>query len=243
MGATRSTSFRASTSSSSSPDTRRTPGLAGSKRSCRTSTISERPARRRYPCRIAAASRSMPPPRPTAADLRAAAGTSIPDLIAPGLDVLFCGINPGLYSAATGCHFARPGNRFWPALHAAGFTPRRLQPWERSELLAAGCGVTNLVKRATVAADELSTDELRAGGKALARKVARWHPRVVAIVGVGAYRTAFERPKAALGRQPERIGGALLWVLPNTSGLNANHRPEDFANAFRALRRALVPGQ
>ena len=179
-----------------------------------------------------------PPSKPTAAQLRAAAGQSIRDVIAPGLGVLFCGINPGLYSAATGCHFARPGNRFWPALHAAGFTRRRLQPWEREELLAAGIGVTNLVRRATVAADELAPAELRAGARRLARKVARFRPRVVAIVGIGAYRTAFDRPRATLGRQDETIGGALVWVLPNTSGLNANHRPADFTRAFLALRRA-----
>jgi TDG/mug DNA glycosylase family protein len=177
----------------------------------------------------------MPPLKPTAADLRKAVGKSIPDVIDSGLDVLFCGINPGLYSAATGCHFARPGNRFWPALHAAGFMSRRLQPWERDELLACGCGVTNLVRRATVAADELSVEELRAGARRLARKVARVRPRFVAIVGIGAYRAAFDRPRAALGRQPERLGGAVLWVLPNTSGLNANHRPADFARAFRSL--------
>lgn len=177
----------------------------------------------------------QPPPKPSAADLKAAVGESIPDVVAPGLDVLFCGINPGLYSAATGCHFARPGNRFWPALHAAGLTPRRLQPWERDELLASGCGVTNLVKRATVAADELSVAELRAGAHRLARKVARLRPRFVAVVGIGAYRVAFDRPRATMGRQPERLGNAILWVLPNTSGLNANHRPADFARAFRAL--------
>ena len=179
---------------------------------------------------------SIPATKPTAADLRAAVGRTIPDLIAPGLDVLFCGINPGLYSAATGCHFARPGNRFWPALHAAGFTERRLLPWERAELLAAGCGITNLVARATVAADELTPAELRAGAKRLARKVARWQPRVVAIVGIGAYRVAFDRPRAGLGRQADRLGDAVVWVLPNTSGLNANHRPADFAEAFRELR-------
>ncbi|HUL72648.1 MAG TPA: G/U mismatch-specific DNA glycosylase [Vicinamibacterales bacterium] len=181
---------------------------------------------------------SAPRRKPTRADLRAAVGKSIPDVIAPRLDVLFCGINPGLYSAATGCHFARPGNRFWPALHAAGFTPRRLQPWERKELLRCGCGVTNLVRRATVAADELAPEELRAGARRLARKAARLRPRAVAIVGIGAYRTAFGRPRAVLGRQAERLGGAILWVLPNTSGLNANHRPADFARAFRALRLA-----
>ena len=180
----------------------------------------------------------MPPRKPTPADLRAAVGKSLRDVIAPGLDVLFCGINPGLYSAATGCHFARPGNRFWPALHAAGFTTRRLHPWEREEMLAARIGVTNLVRRATVAADELAPAELRAGASRLARKVARFRPRVVAIVGIGAYRTAFDRPRATLGRQEEAIGGAIVWVLPNTSGLNANHRPADFTRAFRALRRA-----
>jgi TDG/mug DNA glycosylase family protein len=180
----------------------------------------------------------MPPRKPTPADLRAAVGQSIRDVIAPGLDVLFCGINPGLYSAATGCHFARPGNRFWPALYAAGFTPRRLEPWERKELLAAGIGVTNLVRRATVAADELAPAELRAGARRLARKVARFRPRAVAIVGIGAYRTAFDRPRAAFGRQKETIGGVMVWVLPNTSGLNANHRPADFTRAFLELRRA-----
>ena len=180
----------------------------------------------------------MPTLKPTPADLRAAVGKSIRDVVAPGLDVLFCGINPGLYSAATGCHFARPGNRFWPALHAAGFTPRRLQPWEREELLASRIGVTNLVRRATVAADELAPEELRAGARRLVRKVARLGPRVVAIVGIGAYRVAFDRPRATLGRQSETIGGAMVWVLPNTSGLNANHRPADFTRAFLALRRA-----
>ncbi len=180
-----------------------------------------------------------PPPKPTPADLRAAVGKSIRDVIAPGLDVLFCGINPGLYSAATGCHFARPGNRFWPALHAAGFTPRRLQPWERESLLQARLGVTNLVQRATVAADELEPAELRAGARRLARKVSRFRPRVVAVVGIGAYRVAFERPRATMGRQAERVGGAMIWVLPNTSGLNANHRPQDFTRAFRELKAAL----
>ena len=177
--------------------------------------------------------------KPTAADLRAAEGRGIRDVIAPGLDVLFCGINPGLYSAATGCHFARPGNRFWPALAAAGFTPAVLRPNQRAEMLAAGLGVTNLVARATASAAELTDDEIRAGRPGLVRKVKRYRPRAVAVVGIGAYRTAFDRPAAALGRQPEDLAGALLWVLPNTSGLNAHHRPADFANAFRALRDAL----
>ena len=180
--------------------------------------------------------------RPTAADLRAAAGCRIRDVIAPGLDVLFCGINPGLYSAATGCHFARPGNRFWPALAAAGFTRGVLRPTQRADMLASGLGITNLVARATVSAAELTADEIRAGRPRLERKVRRYRPRAVAVVGIGAYRIAFDRPAAALGRQPENLAGALLWVLPNTSGLNAHHRPADFADAFRALRDALRSG-
>jgi len=179
---------------------------------------------------------------PSIADLKAATGKSIRDLIASDLDVLFCGINPGLYSAATGHHFARPGNRFWPALHAAGFTPRQLHPSEERELLAHGCGITNLVARATVAADELDGEELRDGRIRLERKVRRYRPRYVAVVGIGAYRVGFDRPRAGLGAQPEQLGGAVVWVLPNTSGLNANHRPADFARAFSELRRASLIG-
>lgn len=179
------------------------------------------------------------PPRPTREQLAASAGRSIPDLIAPDLDVLFCGINPGLYSAATGLHFARPGNRFWAALHDSGFTPARVQPWERTVLLSLGIGITNLVARSTATADELTKDELERGRVALERKVSRYRPRKVAMVGIGAYRTAFGRRRAELGRQPETIGDAMLWVLPNTSGLNANHQPADFADAFSALRRAV----
>ena len=175
------------------------------------------------------------PPSPTPAELKAAVGRTIRDVIAPGLDILFCGINPGLYSAATGHHFARPGNRFWPALHAAGLTPRLLHPSEERALLKYGCGITNLVRRATVAADELDVDELRAGRRRLGRKVDRYHPRVVAVVGIGAYRTAFDQPRAVIGLQEEPMGDARVWVLPNTSGLNANHRPADFAKAFAAL--------
>jgi TDG/mug DNA glycosylase family protein len=177
-------------------------------------------------------------PRPSKADLEADVGRTIADIIAPDLDVLFCGINPGLYSAATGHHFARPGNRFWPALHAGGFTPRVLKPWEERDLLSHKCGVTNLVDRATVAAAELSREELRAGRARLERQVRRYRPRFVAVVGIGAYQTAFERPSATLGVQTEGLAGAVVWVLPNTSGLNANHRPADFARAFRNLRRA-----
>jgi TDG/mug DNA glycosylase family protein len=175
------------------------------------------------------------PKRPTPAELAAAYGGTIQDVIAPGLDVLFCGINPGLYSAATGHHFARPGNRFWRALHAGGFTPRQLAPWEERELLVYGCGITNLVSRATTAAAELTIAELREGGLRLERKVRRYRPRWVAIVGITAYRTAFDRPRALLGEQPEQLATAGLWVLPNPSGLNAHHRPADFGRAFAAL--------
>ena len=137
-----------------------------------------------------------PPARPSAAEVRAAEGGTIPDLIAPGLDVLFCGINPGLYSAATGHHFARPGNRFWRALHDGGFTRHVFRPWQRQALLAAGVGITNLVRRATATAAELDDDEIRAGRRVLERKVRRYRPRAVAVVGIGAYRVAFARPKA-----------------------------------------------
>jgi double-stranded uracil-DNA glycosylase len=191
---------------------------------------------------VKAHSEGMPiprPTRPTAEELAAAEGGTIPDVIAPDLDVLFCGINPGLYSAATGWHFARPGNRFWPALTSAGFTESQLHPSQRRELLAHGIGITNLVARATAMAAELSDEELRAGRGRLERKVRRYRPRAVAIVGVGAYRTAFNRPLASPGRQDESLAGALLWVLPNTSGLNAHYQAADFTRAFAALRRAV----
>jgi len=161
------------------------------------------------------------------------------DVIAPDLDVLFCGINPGLYSAAMGWHFARPGNRFWPALAASGFTATQLHPSQQAELLAARLGITNLVARATVAADELEADEIRAGRPRLERKVRRYRPLAVAVVGIGAYRIAFDRPRAGFGRQPEAIAGALAWVLPNTSGLNAHYQAAGFARAFADLRAAV----
>ena len=177
-------------------------------------------------------------PRPTPTEIAAARGGRVPDLIAPGLKVLFVGINPSLYSAAVGHHFARPGNRFWPTVHAAGFTPRRLTPDEERELLAAGYGITNLVARATAAADELTAEELAAGAKALTRKVNRHRPRWVAVLGVTAYRTAFARPRAVLGRQEETIGAARVWVLPNPSGLNAHYQLADLARLFTELRAA-----
>ncbi|RPI90306.1 MAG: G/U mismatch-specific DNA glycosylase [Chloroflexi bacterium] len=159
------------------------------------------------------------------------------DVIAPGLRVLFCGINPGLYSGATGHHFARPGNRFWPTLHQAGFTPRLLDPSEERELLASGYGITNLVPRATATADELAPDELVAGRRRLQAKVKRYQPQVVAVLGISAYRTAFAQKAVAPGKQPEPLAGALVWVLPNPSGLNAHYQLASLVEHFRELRR------
>lgn len=163
---------------------------------------------------------------------------TISDVIASDLNILFCGINPGLYSGYTGFHFARPGNRFWPTLHNAGFTPRRLAPAEEQELLRYGYGITNLVERATASAAELAPEELVAGGQRLIQKIEQYRPRVLAVLGVSAYRLAFGAPCAALGRQPERIGGALLWVLPNPSGLNAHYTPAALAEVYCAFRIA-----
>jgi TDG/mug DNA glycosylase family protein len=191
---------------------------------------------------VSRASRTPPGRRPTKDELRAAYGRSIPDLIAPRLEVLFCGINPGLYSGATGHHFARPGNRFWRALHAAGFTGTVLVPWDERRLLEVGCGITNLIARATATAAELKPDEYRAGRRRLERKVQRYAPRWVAIVGIGAYRLAFDRPRAVVGPQPERLGSAGLWVLPNPSGLNANHQLPELKQTFGELARAVRRG-
>ena len=177
-------------------------------------------------------------PRPTRAALLAADDRLVPDVIAPGLRVLFCGINPGLYSAFTGHHFAGPGNRFWPALHAAGFTERVLAPHESRELLARGCGVTNVVARATATAAELAPAEFAEGGRQLAARVARYQPRVLAVLGVGAYRTAFAQPRAALGRQPHPLGDTVVWVVPNPSGLNANYQLPELARLLAEVRAA-----
>ncbi|MFG3054478.1 G/U mismatch-specific DNA glycosylase [Kitasatospora sp. NPDC048239] len=184
----------------------------------------------------------MPTPsplKPTAEQLLAARDTTIPDVVAPGLRVLFCGINPGLWSGATGHHFARPGNRFWPALHRSGFTPRQLRPDEQGELLDLGLGITNVAPRATAKADELTADELRAGGAALTERVLRLRPQVLAVLGIGAYRTAFGRRGAAIGRQEEGLGDTEVWVLPNPSGLNAHYTPASLAEEFRRLREAV----
>ncbi|WP_051836053.1 G/U mismatch-specific DNA glycosylase [Streptomyces sp. NRRL WC-3742] len=177
--------------------------------------------------------------KPTPEQLRAAQDTTIADVTGPNLKVLFCGINPGLWSGATGHHFARPGNRFWPALHRSGFTPRLLRPEEQGELPALGLGITNVAPRTTAKADELTAEELREGGAALTARVLRLRPRVLAVLGIGAYRTAFGRRKAAIGRQPEGIGDTEVWVLPNPSGLNAHYTLDALAEEFRVLREAV----
>ncbi|MYS83649.1 G/U mismatch-specific DNA glycosylase [Streptomyces sp. SID5474] len=173
--------------------------------------------------------------------MAAAHGRTIPDVIGPNLRVLFCGINPGLWSGATDRHFARPGNRFWPALYASGFTPRLLAPTEQDELLALGLGITNVVARTTARADELTRDEYVAGGAALTARVHKYRPAWLAVLGIGAYRTGFGRSKAVVGRQRETIGDTGIWVLPNPSGLNAHWTAAALAEAFAELRAASDP--
>jgi len=177
--------------------------------------------------------------KPSRADLLAAQNKTVPDVIAPGLRVLFCGINPGLYSGATGHHFARPGNRFWPTLHQAGFTSKLLAPVEEKNLLMDGYGITNLVARATATADELALEELVKGRQRLIAKIKRYHPTIVAILGIGAYRTAFGYPIATLGEQHDLLATARIWVLPNPSGLNAHYSLADLVDHFRRLHQAL----
>jgi len=176
--------------------------------------------------------------RPTTADLAAAYGRAIPDVIARDLAVLFCGINPGLWSAATGHHFARPGNRFWPALHRSGFTPRQMSPEEQNALLSLRLGVTNLVERGSARADELTSEELRAGAETLDLKLRRHRPAWLAVLGVGAYRTAFGIRSATVGPQPESRGTTRVWVLPNPSGLNAHYSLDRLTSEFSRLRAA-----
>ncbi len=180
---------------------------------------------------------------PTKSELRAACGGRLRDVIAPRLAVLFVGINPGRYSAAVGHHFARPGNRFWPALHRAGITDRPLKPDAERELLAFGYGITNIVCRVTATAAELSRAELIAGARRLAAKVRRYRPRMVVVLGIGAYRAAFQRPHARLGAQRDSVGGASLWVLPNPSGLNANYPLAELARRFQEVHAAGAQGR
>ncbi|MEU9436484.1 G/U mismatch-specific DNA glycosylase [Streptomyces sp. NPDC048252] len=172
----------------------------------------------------------------TQAELEAARDRLVPDVVAGGLRVLFCGINPGLMTAATGHHFARPGNRFWPVLHLSGFTPRLLKPAEQQELLSYGLGITNVVARATARADELTAREYQDGGRLLAEKVTLLKPRWLAVVGVTAYRAAFDDRKAAVGPQERVIGDTRVWVLPNPSGLNAHWTAATMAEEFARLR-------
>jgi TDG/mug DNA glycosylase family protein len=179
--------------------------------------------------------------RPSRAELLAARGKTVPDVIAADLAVLFVGINPGLYTAAIGHHFGRPGNRFWPALHAGGFTPRLFSPYEERALLPLGYGITNVVTRATATADELMQAELIEGGRRLCAKALRYRPRILAFVAIGAYRAAFGRPRAVPGPQDETIGPSRVWVLPNPSGLNAHYQAADLARLFRELHEGAEP--
>jgi TDG/mug DNA glycosylase family protein len=177
---------------------------------------------------------------PSKAELEDARGRTIPDVLEPDLDVVFVGINPGLWSGAVGHHFARPGNRFWKALYGSGFTDRLLSPFEDASLLDWNLGVTNLVARTTARADELSAEEIRSGARELEQRLAPLRPRLVAVLGIGAYRTGFGQRDAVLGPREEDLAGSRLWILPNPSGLNAHHQLDDLIERFRALRAALA---
>ncbi len=180
------------------------------------------------------------PWRPTRAQLDAARSGSVPDVLAEGLDVVFVGINPGLYSAAVGHHFARPGNRFWKALHRSGFTSSEWSPFDDRDLVTVGIGITNLVDRPTATAAQLTSAELRAGRATLESKIASTRPRTVAVLGITAYRSSFGQPGAVLGPQDHDIADAPVWVLPNPSGLNAHHQIDDLVRRFDAFRAALA---
>ena len=177
--------------------------------------------------------------KPTKEALRDAVNRTTEDLIDYNLKVLFCGINPGMWSGATGFHFAKPGNRFWKTLHLSGFTDRLLHPSEEHELLENGCGITSFCKRTTARADELSNEEMIEGGKVLVKKVLEFTPQFLAVLGIGAYRTGFNQPKAHLGLQDEKIGETKIWLLPNPSGLNAHYQLNDLAKLFGELRQAI----
>ena len=180
-----------------------------------------------------------PYPRPSRAELSAAQGQPVPDLVAPGLRLLLCGINPSLWSAVAGCHFGNPANRLWPTLHLAGLTPRRLHPSEGAELLRLGIGVTNFVNHATATAAEISREQVVASRARVEATVLTWRPRVVAFLGLSAYRVAFARPRAAVGRQGELIGASVVWLLPNPSGLNAHYQLPDLARVYGEVRAHL----
>lgn len=178
---------------------------------------------------------------PTADELLASYGAAVPDLVAPGLRVLLCGINPSLWSGWSGLHFGRPGNRLWLVLHRAGFTEWQLRPEHTGDLLSAGLGVTNLVQRATARADELADTELRDGVGRLERACRAWQPAWVAVLGLSAYRTAFDRPRARPGRRAETLGGSGLWLLPNPSGLNASYQLPALTELYAELRAEAYP--
>ncbi len=177
--------------------------------------------------------------KPTKEELQTAVGKTINDVVAPNLKVLFCGINPGLWSGATGHHFAKPGNRFWKVLHLSGFSERLLSPHEERELLNDGYGITNVVGRTSARADELANEEIIAGSEKLVEKVLRFEPQILAVLGIGTYRIAFNQPKAKLGLQVETIGETLIWLLPNPSGLNAHYQLDDFVELFSELRQTV----
>ena len=181
---------------------------------------------------------SAAPFKPSKQQLAEAKGKTVPDVIAKNLRVLFCGINPGLYTAAVGHHFARPGNRFWPALYNSGFTDRLLSPFDERELLNHNLGITNVVSHATASASEVTKEDFVKGGRTLRSKVRRYRPRIVAILGIEAYRKAFGRVHVEVGEQEQTIGDARLWVLPNPSGLNASYQLKDFTRLFRKLLKA-----
>ena len=183
---------------------------------------------------------SMSVYRPTKLDLENALDRTTEDLLDHDLKVLFCGINPGLYSAATGFHFARPGNRFWKVLHLAGFTDRQIDPSEEHELLAIGYGITSLVSRTTARADQLNVEEYVRGGQIVIRKIKKFGPRTVAFLGIGAYRAAFDKPTAKTGPQPEKIHDSQIWLLPNPSGINANYQLDDLVTLFSQMKRSLA---
>jgi double-stranded uracil-DNA glycosylase len=180
----------------------------------------------------------------TKAELEAYRDATVPDLVGERPRLVFVGINPGLWTAATQTHFAHPSNRFYPALHRAGITARELDrvagltAADREHLTGRGVAITNLVARATARASELSSAELREGAEALARRLERWQPAVVAVAGVTVYRTAFRRPRAPLGPQPEGLCGAVLWTVPNPSGLNAHETIDTLATAYREVAAA-----
>lgn len=179
-------------------------------------------------------------PKPSRAEILAAANRRVPDLIGPNLKVLYCGTNPGLYSAAIGHHFGRPGNRFWPAIHAGGFTERLFSPYEDGDFLELGYGLTNIHERATAGMAELSNAELKSGCGRLKAKVLVQRPKVLAVLSIGAYRTAFDDPRAKLGPQPAMIGATRIWVLPSPSGLNAHYQPAALGRLFAELRAAVA---